>query len=262
MKDRFNRKQVQKQQQETKFSKTKADLTMVKNQLDCLTNRYQQTYIEFTTKELVDLKKGPKIYNERDQLIQDVLLQFFQKNLNKKRSTHLVNEQALDGFVFCPVKMQDKKQSYSEKCWILMDHVWNEKFRDGQIGNRIVYFKNEKQTGDRVKYHMISLHPEKLECPEGLDFKQAGNKKRMEVSVKVRSKTSETAGESSDDNQRKYDLDAADDSLHDLEFNDQWSAKKYAFEFTSEESLKFCNENLKQIVQLYKYKMDSAKMNL
>ena len=40
MNNRFNKKQVEKQRQETQFSRTKADLTRVKDQLDCLTNRY------------------------------------------------------------------------------------------------------------------------------------------------------------------------------------------------------------------------------
>ena len=104
-----------------------------------------------------------------------------------------------------------------------MDYLGNETFRDGQIGNRLVYFKNftEKQIvpGKRVKYHMISLQTVEKNN-QSLDFKQVGNKKRIDISVQVRSKTSSetNAGESSEDNQSKFDLDEAEDN--ELEFDD------------------------------------------
>lgn len=64
--------------------------------------------------------------------------------------------------------------------------LFDDTYRDDLIGQRMIYFNSNKMQfdTDRVKYHIISMHPGKMmEVPEDYDFTQKGSNNRLDLSV-------------------------------------------------------------------------------
>lgn len=80
------------------------------------------------------------------------------------------------GYIICPIKMRlPNTEFYKPNYFLLMDR-FDPKCgtRGSNIGQRMIYFNMNKMQfdTDRVKYHIISMHPSKIEVPKDHDFAQ------------------------------------------------------------------------------------------
>ena len=166
-----------------------------------------------------------------------MLKSFIHYKENKNR-----NHQLYDGYVIYPVKMRlPNTEFYKPNYFLLMDR-FDATYRDDLIGHRMIYFNYNKMQfdTDRVKYHIISMHPSKIEVPKDHDFAQEGGNKKLDFSVQARSSIRNSFAKaemnySSGDNEEKHMLDLADDEVSEFDFS-TWMTRLYSFEFMSEES--------------------------